>query len=105
MVVVKWEKWKRKKEGYYVFTRGGAEDGSVTYNEAGRTLELYFDRVKNTIYVPSEAKWKEIMPTWAKDRKEEIMGGIKKHVGKRWIGKSWMYEETDAPELLMSQRH
>jgi len=51
-------------------------------NEGGRVLELYFDRIKNTIYVPSDAKWNEIMPSWATDRKAEIMSRIKQHVGK-----------------------
>ena len=64
-------------------------------NEGGRVLELYFDRTKNTIYVPSDAKWNEIMPSWATDRKAEIVSRIKQHVGKRWIGKSWRYEESD----------
>jgi hypothetical protein len=98
------EKVRRKQEGYYVHTHGGAEDGYVLYNEGGKTLRLYFSRTKDTIYVPSDAKWKEIMPSWARERKGEIMGRIGKHVGKRLIGKGWTYEESDKAERLMSQK-
>ncbi|HVN80920.1 MAG TPA: hypothetical protein VMW38_18150 [Terriglobia bacterium] len=98
------KKLKSERECYRVFTRGGAEDGTVTYDEGGRVLELYFDRAKNTIYVPTDGKWKEIMPTWAKDRKDQIIGRTKKVVGRRWIGEDWKYEETGNEKLLMSQR-
>jgi hypothetical protein len=97
------ERVRRKKEGYYVQTHGGAEGGYVLYNEDGKTLRLYFSRPKDTIYVPSDTKWKEIMPSWAKERKVEIMGRIRKHVGKRLIGQGWTYEESDKKEMLMSQ--
>lgn len=97
------ERIRRKKEGYYVQTRGGAKDGYVLYNEGGKTLRLYFSRPKDTIYVPSDGKWKEIMPGWARERKLEIMGRIRKHVGKRLIGQGWTYEESDKKETLMTQ--
>jgi hypothetical protein len=97
------ERVRRKKEGYYVQTHGGAEDGYVLYNEDGKALRLYFSRPKDTIYVPSDVKWKEIMPSWARERKVEIMARIRKHVGKRWIGQPWIYEESDKKETLMTQ--
>jgi hypothetical protein len=97
------ERVRRKREGYYVQTHGGAEDGYVLYNEDGKTLRLYFSRSKDTIYVPSDVKWKEIMPNWARERKLQIMGRIKKHVGKRLIGRAWTYEESDKKERLMTQ--
>ena len=89
------EKWRRKKEGYYAYTSGGAEDGVLIYNESGKILQLYFNRPKDTIYVPTDAKWREIMPDWARERKDEIVSRIKKRVGKRLIGKGWSYEESD----------
>lgn len=83
------EQWRRRREGYFVYLRGGAEAGSVTYNEGGKLLDLYFDRLKRIVYVPSDAKWKSVMPDWAKARKVEIMKRIKKHI------KGWRYEESD----------
>lgn len=83
------ERWRRRKEGYFVYLQGGAEDGTVMYNEGGKLIELYFDRLKSIIYVPSDAKWKRVMPDWAKTRKAEIMRRIKKHIG------GWKYEESD----------
>jgi hypothetical protein len=98
-----WEKYRRQKEGYFVETRGGGEDGSVTYDEAGRTLQLYFTRSQHLIYVPTDTKWRDIMPSWARDRKNEIMTRIRLQVGQGWFGRSWSYEETDKTDLLMSQ--
>jgi hypothetical protein len=101
-VIIK-ERVRRKKEGYHVQTQGGAEGGYVLYNEDDKTLRLYFSRPKDTIYVPSDVKWKEIMPSWASERKVEIMARIRKHVGKRLIGKGWIYEESDKKETLAIQ--
>jgi len=104
---VGWERRRREKEGYFVDTGGGGEDGSVTYNEAGRTLELYFTRSQYLIYVPTDTKWRDIMPSWARDRKNEIMSRIRLQVGQGWFGRSWSYswsyEETDKTDMLMSQ--
>ena len=93
----------RKKQGYSIYKSGGAEDGFIVYGEGGKTVKLYFDRVQDTIYVPSDAKWKEIMPEWAKEKKHEIVARIKKQIGTRLIGKSWRYEETDREETLLRQ--
>jgi hypothetical protein len=97
------ERQRRKKEDYYVDTLGGAEDGTVNYHEDGRELQLYYDRRKDTIYVPTDAKWNEIMPRWAGDRKHEIVSRIRRRVGKRLIGKSSTYQETDDSSCFMSQ--
>ena len=95
------EKWRRKKQGYWVFKKGGAEDGVLFYNERGQILQLYFNRRQDTIYVPSDLKWKTVMPNWAKERKSEIISRVKQLVGKRIIGNSWTYEETDNPERIV----
>jgi len=97
------EKRRRKKEGYYVSKRGGAEDGILFYNEGEQSLRLYFNRRQDTIYVPSDMKWKEIMPSWAKDRKIQIVSRIRGLIGKRILGKSWTYKETDDPDHVVSQ--
>ena len=97
------EKWRRKREGYYAYTSGGAEEGVLIYNEAGKILQLYFSRPRDTIYVPTDAKWKEIMPDWARERKDEIVRRIKTRVGKRLIGKGWTYEESDRDEHLLKR--
>jgi hypothetical protein len=89
------EKWRRKKEGYWVYKKGGADDGVLFYNERGQILRLYFSRGRDISYVPSDAKWKEIMPSWAKERKVQIISRVKQLIGKRIIGKNWTYEDTD----------
>jgi len=101
---VAWERHRRKRDGFFVYLRGGGEDGSLTYNEAGRTLELYFRRSQRMIYVPTDAAWKSIMPTWAKDRKNEIVSRIRSQLGQGRFGRSWSYDETDSMDLLMSQK-
>ena len=93
----------RKKRDFYIDKSGGAEDGFIVYHEGEKSLKVYFDRAQDTIYVPSDAKWKEIMPEWAKERKHEIVDRIKKQIGARLIGKSWRYEETDREEAVLPQ--
>ena len=97
------ERLRRKRERYYVYRRGGGEDGVLVYNEEGRTVQLYFNRTNDTIYVPTDSQWKEMMPVWARDRKDEIVSRIQKRVGKRLIGKSWSYERADRKEHLVEQ--
>jgi hypothetical protein len=97
------EKWRRKREGYYVYKRGGADGGILIYDERGHTLQFYFNRRSDTIYVPSDAAWNKIMPSWAKERKDEVLTRIKSRIGKRLVGKSWTYEETDKPEFVLIQ--
>lgn len=95
------EKRRRSREGYHVYRRGGAEDGIVFYDEEGRILQFYFDRQADTIYIPSDTKWEEIMPAWAHDHKQQIVSRLKQHFGKRLIGKGWTYEETDNPRQIV----
>jgi hypothetical protein len=97
------EKLRQKKEGYHVYKRGGADDGIVVYDEGGKTLSLYFNRKEDTIYVPSDTKWKELMPEWAKERKTLIMHRVRLRLGKRLIGKNWTYEESDNQDYLIEQ--
>ena len=96
------ERRRRAREGYYLDTLGGAEGGTVNYHEEGRELQLYYDRRKDTIYVPTDAKWEENAPSWARDRKQEIVNRIKQRVGKRLIGRSFTYQETEEPSCFMS---
>jgi hypothetical protein len=104
VVAVVREKSVRKKEGYYVYKRGGGKGGVLVYNEGQKSLKLYFNRLEDTIYIPSKDKWKEIMPGWARERRDEIVTRVKKRVGKRLIGKSWIYKETDkSQQLIMPQ--
>ena len=95
------EKAGRKKYGYYVYKRGGAENGILFYSEHGRELQFYFDRKANTIYIPSDAKWKETMPIWAHDYKQQIVDRVKKCVGKRLLGESWKYEDTSNSKQIV----
>jgi len=95
------ERRRRNKEGYYVYKRGGAEDGILFYGEQDRELQFYFDRRTDTIYIPSDAEWKQIMPIWAHDHKQQIVSRIKQRIGKRLIGKSWNYEETGNPKRIV----
>jgi hypothetical protein len=95
------EKIRRKRDGYYVYKRGGPEDGILFYSELGRELQFYFDRRTNTIYIPSDDKWPQTMPAWAQDYKQRIVGRVKQCVGKRLIGESWKYEETSNPNQIV----
>jgi hypothetical protein len=96
MVVSEW--LRRVVEGYYVYMSGGAEDGDLIYNEAGKILRLYFKRKDRIIYVPSNAKWQEVMPQWAKEKRNFITDRIRKQIGRHWV-----FEETEKPEYVMSQ--
>jgi len=95
------EKIRRKRDGYYVYKRGGAEDGILFYSEQRRELQFYFDRRMNTIYIPSDTKWKQTMPIWAQNNKQQIVDRIKQCVGKRLIGEAWKYEETSDPKQIV----
>jgi len=95
------ERIRRKRDGYYVYKRGGAEDGILFYSEQGKELQFYFDRRTDTIYIPSDNKWKQTMPVWAQDYKQQIVDRIKQCVGKRLIGEPWKYEETSNPNRIV----
>lgn len=101
MYVLIWTPWQRKRQGFAVYKRGGTEGGVLFYTENGRNLQFYFDRRLDTIYIPSEKMWREVMPTWAHDRKQEIVDRVKICVGRRIIGKSWTYEESDNPSHIV----
>jgi len=78
------ERSRRKREGFYVNTKGNADGGDVIYHENEKSLTFYFDRVSHIVHVPSNRKWEEEMPEWAKGRKIEILGRITKRMGKQW---------------------
>ena len=93
------ERLRRLIEGYYTYMSGGAEDGDLVYREGGNTLRLYFTRRPHTIYVPSNAKWIEVMPEWAKENKKLIMNRIKGQVGKHWS-----FEDTEKRGHILAQK-
>lgn len=95
---------RRRREGFHVYKRGGSEDGVLIYKEGEKSLQIYFNRLEDIIYIPSVGIWKETMPDWARERRDEILVRIKKRVGKRLIGKSWKFEETDSPQKLIAQK-
>jgi hypothetical protein len=95
---------RRRKDGFDVYKRGGAEDGVLVYKEGERSLQIYFNRLEDIIYLPSPSIWKETMPDWASERRDEILTRIRERVGKRLIGKSWSFEETDNPQKLITQK-
>lgn len=78
---------------------GGAEDGDLIYHEGGGILRFYFRRRSHTIYVPTNSKWREVMPDWAKQDRESIMKRIKSQVGKHWL-----FEDTEERERILSQK-
>jgi hypothetical protein len=75
---------RRKREGFYVHTKGNADGGDVIYHEDGKALTFYFVRGARTIYVPSNRKWEEGMPEWAKGRRVEIVERVRKRMGNNW---------------------
>jgi hypothetical protein len=78
------EYMRRKKDGFYIRTRGNADGGDLTYHEHGELLTFYFDRVSRIIYVPSDNKWEEVMPKWAQARKGDIVEKILGRMGRNW---------------------
>jgi hypothetical protein len=98
IAVVFTERIRRFTQGFYVKLSGGADDGDLTYNESGRILRLYFKRRIRIIYVPSDPKWLEVMPTWARENKSSIMPKIRGQ-----IGKHWNFEETEKQEYILQQ--
>jgi hypothetical protein len=84
------ERLRRIIQGYYVYMRGGVEGGEVRYNESGKEIKLCFARKKRTIYFPTNTKWKEIMPDWAKGKREDIIARVRKRVSR-----TWKFEEVD----------
>jgi hypothetical protein len=92
------ERVRRVIEGYYTYMSGGAEDGDLVYKERGKTLRLYFKRRTHTIYVPSDTKWMEVMPDWAKEQKGPIIKRIRGQVGRHW-----MFEDTEKREHILTQ--
>jgi hypothetical protein len=95
---------RRRAEGFRVYKRGGGADGVLIYEEGEKLLQIYFNRLEDIIYIPCANIWKEIMPDWANERRDEILARIKERVGKRLIGKSWKFEETDNPQKVIPQK-
>lgn len=85
ILVVLLRKWlRRKREGFYVNTKGNADGGDVIYHEGGKSLTFYFDRTARTVYLSSDRKWENDMPDWARARKSEITERIKTRLGRNW---------------------
>jgi hypothetical protein len=104
VIAIAKQRLRSRKEGFHVQKRGGAEDGVLLYKEGEKSLQIYFNRLEDIIYIPSASMWKEVMPDWARERRDEILARIKKRVGRRLIGRSWEFEETDSPQKLISQK-
>lgn len=91
-------KWRDEREGFSVEADGGPDWGVVVYREEDRSLSLIYSPGKDTVFIPSDSKWTQIMPEWSHGRKDEIVARMKQRHGKRWVGKSIVYEESDADE-------
>ena len=78
------ELMRRRKEGFFVKTSGNADGSDLIYQEGGEKLIFYFDRPSRTIYIPSDRKWNESVPLWAKQRRGEISIRIQKRMGNEW---------------------
>jgi hypothetical protein len=91
-------KWRDEREGFSVYSYGGPDGGVVVYREADRSLNLIYSQRRDTVFIPSDPKWKQVMPEWSRERKGEIIARIKQRHGKRLIGKPIVYEESDADE-------
>ena len=76
----------------------GPDGGIVVYIEGEKRLVLLYSREKDVVFVPADSKWKQVMPEWARDRKNEIVARVKQRHGKRVMGNPIGYEETDLDE-------
>ena len=90
---------RRFLEGYYTYMSGNAEEGELDYKDGKNTIRLYFRRRPRVIYVPTNVKWVELMPDWAKEEKKFIMDRIKAQVGKHWN-----FQETEDEEQILAQK-
>ena len=91
-IVLGKEQLRRRREGFYVETKGNADGGDLIYHEGDRSLTFYFDRPARTIYVPADTTWAVKMPDWARSRKSAIVHNIQSR-----LGASWRFEDkTDA---------
>jgi hypothetical protein len=104
VIAIARNRFRRRKGGFHVYKRGGAEDGVLIYEEGEKSIQIYFNRLEDIIYIPSAGTWKEIMPDWARERRDEILARIKERVGRRLIGKSWKFEETDSSQKIIPQK-
>ncbi len=82
-----WRIYRLKSRGYYV-TREGRD--AIEYQELNdgtvRRLTIaseMFVKGPHVVYVPTEAEWKEWMPSWAQGRREEIVENVKRALGNK----------------------
>lgn len=80
-----WRFYQLKSRGYYV-TRKYRD--AIEYQELrdGKVRRLTIDGERmvkgpHVIYVPTEVKWQEWMPSWAQGRREEIIQNVKHYLG------------------------
>ena len=69
---------------------------SLRYAEGDRTLELTWEarmQGHSMAYAPSPRLWREIMPDWAKERREEILESMKRQTA----GDGFDWLEYDKP--------
>jgi hypothetical protein len=92
------ERVRRTIQGYYVYMRGGVDGGDVRYNESGKEISLYYTRRNRTIYVPSHTNWNEIMPDWAKGKRDFIISRIRERVSS-----TWKFEDATDKERMRAQ--
>ena len=78
------EKLRRRRDGFYIETKGNADGGDMIYHEAENALTFYFDRRERMIYIPSDQKWDDHMPDWARTRRAEILENIRQKRGSTW---------------------
>ncbi len=77
-------KYALAKKGFFIEVDLGREPGDgvrIAYEEKDKSL-IFYGPASRTIKVPSEQLWNEIMPDWAKNRKDEILERIKQDVRK-----------------------
>jgi len=98
IIAVSRNRWRDEREGFRVESYSGPDGGIVVYIEGEKRLVLLYSREKDVVFVPADSKWKQVMPEWARDRKNEIVARVKQRHGKRVMGNPIGYEETDLDE-------
>jgi hypothetical protein len=66
---------------------------SLSYCEKGRCFKIYIDPPAKrglpfTFYLPGPDRWRDALPEWAADRRDEIVARIKEeceHFNAEWI--------------------
>jgi hypothetical protein len=73
-----------RRLGYRVLSRGRGQFAyEERYDGQSCVLEIHGEMEKRQVYLPSEQSWRESVPEWARERRDEIVQRVRQAVGER----------------------